>query len=73
MALAFADRLAWAKEQFEDKLVILEVAVENFRNYADNRRPHQDDEDDTLMAAADCLRFAERQIQAARNVLEEGS
>lgn len=72
MALKYADRLAWAQEQFEDKLTILEVAVSNLRDYADNRTPHQDDEDDTLMAAADALRFAECQIQSARDVLEEG-
>jgi hypothetical protein len=72
MAIAFADRLAWAQEQFEQELVTLEVSVSNLCAYADERSPHHDDEDDALMAAADALRFAERQVQAARKVLEEG-
>lgn len=72
MSLKFADRLQWAKEQFEREILLLDVAVQDCYGFYKERRPHQDDEDDCLNAARELLRFAHEQVEEARRVLEEG-
>ena len=70
--LKYADKLAWAKEQFERQMLIIGVEVDNLVTFYEERHAHQDDEDDALNAATQLLRFASEQIEEARRVLEEG-
>lgn len=71
--LKFADKLAWAKEQFERHMLIIGVEVDNLVTFYEERHALQDDEDDALNAATQLLRFASEQIEEARRVLEEGA
>jgi hypothetical protein len=73
MALKYADRLAWARELFERRFTILDVQVANLREEYQSRAPHQDDEDDTLEAAANLILFASEQVDEAIRTLKEGS
>ena len=73
MGLKYADRLAWAKERFERNFVELDCLIENLRIEWDSRRPQQDDEDDTVSAAADILLFACEQVSDAIGVLKDGA
>lgn len=71
--MKYADRLAWEREQCSRQLTILEVNSANLSIFFKKREPHWDDEDDTLHAAEQCIRFANEQIEEARRILEEGS